>query len=132
MATRVTLTIPDEVMERARSQAGRESRAVEEVLAELVTHALQPMETHPQRDRMEREEAAYAALHPQLAGPYLGRYVAIHDGAVVDDDVDGDALVARMQARLGDELFLMRRVEAGLPREIRVPSFHWVADEDAR
>jgi hypothetical protein len=40
-------------------------------------------------------------LLPELLPAYRGRYVAVHDGRVVDADEDDIALVRRVHARVG-------------------------------
>lgn len=49
----------------------------------------------------EREYRAFLHLLPALLPAYRGRYVAIHDGQVVDADADDIALVQRVHARVG-------------------------------
>src|SRR5437660_1697973 len=49
----------------------------------------------------EREYQAFLRLLPELLPTYRGRYVAVHDGRVVDADVDDIVLVRRVHARVG-------------------------------
>ena len=49
----------------------------------------------------EREHQAFLRLLPELLKTHHGKYVAIHDGAVVDFDSDDIALVQRVHAKVG-------------------------------
>jgi hypothetical protein len=49
----------------------------------------------------EREYQAFLRLLPELLPVYRGKYVAIHNGQVVDSDKDDIALVQRVHARVG-------------------------------
>jgi len=49
----------------------------------------------------EREYRDFLRLLPELLPTCRGRYVAIHDGRVIDSDTDDIALVLRVRARLG-------------------------------
>ena len=55
----------------------------------------------PQLPRGEQEYQAFLRLLPELLATHRGRYVAVHDGKVVDSDSDDVALILRVQARLG-------------------------------
>lgn len=51
-------------------------------------------------------------MHAELAEKYLGQYVAIHNGKVVDHDKDFHSLHSRIRQRFGRQPVLLRRVEA--------------------
>jgi hypothetical protein len=55
----------------------------------------------PAPSKGECEYQAFLRLMPELVANYRGRYVAIHDGCVVDSDTDDIALVQRVHARVG-------------------------------
>src|ERR1700680_4373774 len=55
----------------------------------------------PEASKGEREYQAFLDLLPQLLASFRGKYVAIHDGQVVDSDTDDIALILRVQARVG-------------------------------
>ena len=40
-------------------------------------------------EALARERSAFIAFHPTLLTQYLGEYVTIHNGALVDHDKDG-------------------------------------------
>src|SRR5712671_3189455 len=53
------------------------------------------------RNKFEREHEAFQHLRPQLLEAYRDKYVAIHEGQVVDSGDDEIALAERVYARLG-------------------------------
>src|SRR5437879_4382227 len=55
----------------------------------------------PELSKGDREYQAFLRLLPELLQEYRGRYVAIHDGQVVDSDGDDIVLMQRVHARLG-------------------------------
>ena len=55
----------------------------------------------PELPKGEREYQAFLRLLPELLPRYRGKFVAIHDGQVVDSDTDDIALVQRVHARVG-------------------------------
>lgn len=125
MDNEITVHLPDEVMARLRAVAGEEASTVGRVVARLVEEALPALERHPQWEKLQREEAAYAARHAELVERYHGQSIALHEGEVIDHDTDEGALLARVRTRLGETVFLMRRVEPTLPVPLRFPSFRW-------
>lgn len=77
---------------------------------EIVNSALNE---HLQRlaDRqLETEIKAFERLHAKLKEQYLGQFVAVHLGQVVDTDVDFEALFLRVNNRFGEKTVLIRQV----------------------
>ncbi len=64
------------------------------------------------QQKIKEEDAAFIKLHSQLVTPYLGRYVAIHNGEVVDNDTDVRALHLRIRQQFGRIPVLLRQVTA--------------------
>ncbi len=69
-------------------------------------------------DELEDEIAAYHRLHAALLKDYLGRYVAIYGGTLVDHDADFSTLHQRIRRRFGKKPVLVRRVETSPEREL--------------
>ncbi len=65
---------------------------------------------HPDREAMQKEIAAYLQLHPQLVSTFLGQYVAVYEGQVVDHDTDPAALHKRIKANFPNKVVLSRKV----------------------
>jgi len=68
------------------------------------------------REKIRLEAAAYHRLHPQLSIDYIGHYVAIHQGGVIDSDVNFETLHARVREHFGRQSILLRRVETEIER----------------
>ena len=60
---------------------------------------------------LEKEERAFDRLRPRLLRRYLGQYVGIYRGRVVDYDSNDECLAERLFAKLGNVPFLIVRVE---------------------
>jgi len=78
------------------------------------------------RDALDGEIEAYERMHTQLCRSHFGQYVAVHNGQLIDSDFDFEPLFLRVQAKLGDGPFLVRRVTSTVTPEIRAPrSYAW-------
>jgi hypothetical protein len=55
----------------------------------------------PELSKGIREHQAFVRLLPHLLATHAGKYVAIHDGQVIDTDADEIVLILRVHARLG-------------------------------
>lgn len=75
---------------------------------------------HEQRSIMKQNVAAYCAMHGELIEKYLGQYVAITDGKLVDHDSDPLLLLERIRKSYPNQVVLRRKVEQLAEREIRV------------
>ncbi|MEZ4706583.1 MAG: hypothetical protein R3A44_05220 [Caldilineaceae bacterium] len=60
---------------------------------------------------MEQNVAAYKAMHDTLVGRYLGQFVAICHGKLVDHDSDPVALLMRVRTDYPNQVVLRQRVE---------------------
>jgi hypothetical protein len=124
----VTLTLPTKVYREAAKQATATNRTIEQVLAEQLEETQQSfpsLHVSPNRAAMLREVDAYQRLHAELVTQFLGHYVAIHQGRLVDYDRDEDALLERRRRDYAGKVVLIRRVEADAEVELtfRSPRF---------
>ena len=62
------------------------------------------------RPAMLREQSAYTAMKDKLVEQYLGQYVAIFHGQVVDHDADEVTLIRRVKQRFPGETVHVRQV----------------------
>lgn len=62
------------------------------------------------RTEMLQQTAVFEAQHAQLSQDYLGAYVAIHKGKLVDHDPDHTQLVRRIQSQYPGQIVLIRQV----------------------
>jgi len=124
----VTLTLPATVYQEAAKQASATNRTIEQVLAEQLQEDLNSFPSiHVSQNRaaMVREAEAYQRLHPDLVKHWLGHYVAIYQGQVVDQDQDEEALLERRRCNYAGKVVLIRRVETEAEPELvlRSPRF---------
>jgi hypothetical protein len=80
----------------ARLTEGSEVTAIVTAAEPPPTSSPVGLYVNPARPAMEREQAAFQAMLPQLLVQYEGQYVALHQGQVVDHDTDRAALVIRL------------------------------------
>jgi hypothetical protein len=76
-----------------------------------------------EREKGEREYRTFLHLLPQLLVSHRGQYVAVHNGEVVDSDMDDISLIQRVHARFG-----YVPIHVGLvtdrPPLLRIPHYH--------
>ncbi len=77
----------------------------------------------PMDEAIERERAAFIALHPMLLANYAGEEVAIYQGQIVDHDKDGVALSTRIYQRFPHEFVWIAPVTEQ-PLEVRTVYSH--------
>lgn len=61
--------------------------------------------------QLEAEKQAYLQLYSQLKEQFLGHYVAIYQGQLVDHDTDYAALFERIDDRFPDEFVWLTQVQ---------------------
>jgi hydrogenase maturation factor len=71
------------------------------IMSETVTGTFEARLAPPERSKGEREYQAFLRLLPQLLATHQGKYVAVHEGQMIDSDSDDIALVQRVHARVG-------------------------------
>ncbi len=82
----------------------------------------------PPHNKWEREYQAFRRLLPQLLATHRDKYVAVHDGQVVDSGDDKLPLVLRVLAKVGNVAIHVGLVteepqpicRSGMRREVRV------------
>ena len=91
-------------------------------ISELVTEALQRYLWEIKERRIDREMETYRAMHAELKHRFLGQYVAIHNGELVDHDADRRALSRRVRQKYGSVAVLITPVEEEPEREFLMQS----------
>lgn len=87
------------------------------------TNALEVNVVPPELSKGEREHRAFLRQLPQLLATHAGKYVAIHNGSVVDADTDEIALILRVHKHIGYVPIHVALVsEERSP--IRIPHYH--------
>lgn len=120
----VTLTIPEALYRRAQQLARSRQRDVAEVITAVLDEGLpaaaegDSVDWAEPDEAVDREMAAYIALHPMLKEKYLGQHVAVLGGQLVDHDDDLEALSRRVYAQYGDQFVWITAV-----REMPIDTF---------
>ncbi|RME64868.1 MAG: hypothetical protein D6790_02630 [Caldilineae bacterium] len=70
-------------------------------LRSIVDDALRQHFFYLRQKKIEQERKYYEANHAALYRKYAGKYIAIHNGEVVDVDEDGRVLARRVRQRFG-------------------------------
>jgi hypothetical protein len=110
MTIEVTLQLPDAVYRQAKQTAQSNQQEIADVLMQAIMQTIPPFPVHKERETMLRETRAYKAMHAELAKQYLGQYVAIHQGKLVDHDADPLALLQRVRQNFPNQVVLRRKV----------------------
>lgn len=63
----------------------------------LVNKAIRRYLRQEAEKKIRREEQCFRAQHAQLLDQYKGRFIAMHEGGVIDSDVDELALYLRIR-----------------------------------
>jgi hypothetical protein len=109
-----TIALPETVAKDLNELAKSEGIAVDRV----VENALALYRRELGQDKIATEIEAYHRKYPRLRARYLGKYIAMHNGRVVDHDQDASALYLRIRKRFGNTPVLMRQVENVVEREL--------------
>lgn len=107
----ITLTVPEDIYQRVEGVASATHRKVKDVMMDTIAAAFSPYPENPQRGAMKAEIAAYEAMHVELVKQYLGQYVAMHQGRLIDHDVDPVALHQRIAEKYAGKVVLSRKVQ---------------------
>jgi hypothetical protein len=100
------LLLRDDLREPLAQAAKRDARSVNEIANDAIEHYLR----ETQRAKLDREIAAFMAMHAELRLTHLGEWVAIHNRQLVDHDQERAALYRRVRARYGHTPVLIREV----------------------
>jgi hypothetical protein len=101
-------TLQPELMKQLEQIAVEQEVKPEELLETAVRAYLRQIE----RETIKAEADAFRSMHAEMVREYLGQYVAVHNGQVVDHDQDFQSLHNRIRQRFGHRPVLLRRVEA--------------------
>ncbi len=109
-----------DLREAVEKDAVQEARSINEIVNEAVEQYVRER----QRIKLDREIAAYEAMHAELRQKYFGQWVAVHEQKLIDHDEDRAALYRRVRAKLGSLPVLIRQVTAQTDEDIwmRTPS----------
>ena len=91
------ITVEPDLFERIEETAVSQEITVDAIIEEATRRYLWDAE----RDRISAEMDIYRQRHSELKIRYGGEYIAMHEGEVVDHDVDMNKLWQRIRRRFG-------------------------------
>ena len=94
----------------------------------IVTLPAPPIAPAPPLTKWEREYQAFHQLLPTLLPTHRGRYVAVHDGQVIDADDDRLALIFRALEKVGNVDIHVGFVTDQAQPPIRIPHYRVVGE----
>ena len=74
----------------------------------LIGDAIREHLRYLRREKLKSEIVAFESMHANLKERYLGQFVVVYNGEVIDSDVDFEAVFLRVRACLGRVSVLMR------------------------
>jgi hypothetical protein len=94
---------------------------------ELLNNALRNYRRRLDEAKIEAEKQQFLRQHAQLKENYLGQFIALHQGQVIDHDQTFETLHRRVRQKYGREAILIRRVEVEPDRPLmwRSPRLQW-------
>ena len=95
-----------ELVERLAQIAAEQSTTAEELLSTAISEFLDKMA----RQKIHTESESFKTIHADLMAKYMGQYVAIHNGQVVDHDEEARTLYLRIREQYGHIPILIRPV----------------------
>ena len=143
MTAQVILELPKELYDRVQRLAHDRQQPIPELIADVLdlveengfvdefssTALSGDVDDWSEPDEaVEREMQAYLAMAPQLKKQFLGKYVAIHGGKLIDIDDNFEALYERIDAKFPDQFVWLTSVEEEAIPTIVVRSPHFVTE----
>lgn len=94
---------------------------------ELLSKALKDYRRKLEEAKIEAEKQSFLSQHPQLKETYLNKFIAMHQGRVVDHDESFEILHRRIRQKYGRQAILIRQVEEepDRPLMMRTPRVRW-------
>jgi glutamyl-tRNA reductase len=102
-----TVAVKPELYKRVEEAAQEHKASVDEILTKAIERYLWELD----RRKVSNESQVYRQQHTKLKGQYLGKYIAMHDGQVVDHDSDFRVLRQRVRQRFGRTPVMITLVE---------------------
>ncbi len=113
-----TVTLKPELAEQITHFTNGNQSTIDTFVDEAVRTHLHQMA----RQKIRAETKAFEQQQDMLLANYLGQYVAIHDGQIIDHDPNLLALHLRIFEQLGDVAVLLKKVTTEPERDLVVRS----------
>jgi|SRR5579884_143435 len=110
------------------SQTGWSMQTGDATMSQTEPYAAPVLElSHPGQDKWQRERHAFHQLLPELLQNYRNRFVAVHEGRVVDSDDALLPLAGRVYAKYGYVPIYMDRVTERPGPPVHIPRYRPLA-----
>ncbi len=114
----MTVTLREQTARQLAKLADEQATSPDE-LAEKAIRALLRAETSR---ILTQESEAFRVMHADLLEKFVGEYVAVRKGAVVDHDADLQSIYLRIDGQYPDETILIKQVQPEVERVFTVRS----------
>lgn len=109
-----TITLPSKLAQQIENFGGENESDTQA----FVEKAIQAYLVQMRREKIEAETDAFNAQYEKLRKNYSGYYVAIHQGEVIDHDLDLRTLHLRVYEQVGHTPVLLKQVTNESEREL--------------
>lgn len=100
------IELPHRLIYPLQQLATEQGSSIEEVVEDALTGYLREQ----RHKRLLQEMEQFRAQHDQLKQQYLGQFVGMSDGRILDHDPDGGILYNRLRQQYGDKSILIVEV----------------------
>jgi len=115
-------TITLEVSDELATQLIPLRQELPQLLARLVANIVESPPQQARQAKIHNEAMAWRALPLATRQQYAGQFVAVHNGQVIDSDLDRLELYRRIQQKLGHVPVLITPAHQPSPREFSLHS----------
>jgi hypothetical protein len=109
-----TITLAPDLIQQIENLGGKDDADTQT----FVEQAIRAYLIQLQREKIRTETEAFNAQYEKLRAKYPGQYVAIHQGKLIDHDLDLRTLHLRVYKQLGRTPVLLKRVTDEPEREL--------------
>jgi hypothetical protein len=102
-----TIELPRQLLNPLEQLATQQGSSVESLLADVIADYLREQRHEQLLQEMDR----FRAQHDQLKEQYVGQFIGMVDGRVLDHDPDGGVLYRRLRQQYGDLPILIVQVK---------------------
>ncbi len=101
------VAIEQGLYKRVEEVAQEENASIGDLFSQAIRQYLWDLE----RKKISKETSIYHKRHEELKNQYLGQYIAMHNGQVVDHDQDFQIVRQRVRKRFGRTSIMITKVE---------------------
>jgi predicted transcriptional regulator len=102
-----TITVEPEIYEQLEAVAEEKQAKTEQIAEEALKRYL----WEQNNQKISRESALYREQHSEIKKQFLGKFIAMHQGQIVDHDSDFQILFKRIRERFGNTAVMITNVE---------------------